>query len=112
MLAGRQGVERRISVALIEDLFLTRELSLGLSIPTKDAFRIARLLLGRSPGSGRPDLAAEFIGSLPVGAFLQLGTDVTALRQEVQARLEAAVETVVRRRRGRPPKGARAVPPV
>lgn len=105
---GRQGVERRIPVALIEDLLLTRELSAGLAIPTKDAFQLARRLLGRSPGTGRPDLRAAFVGSLHVGEFIQLGTDVAAVRQQVQSRLEAAVETVVRRRRGRPPRNASA----
>ncbi len=103
---GRQGVERRIPVALIEDLLLTRELSAGLAIPTKDAFQLARRLLGRSPGTGRPDLRAAFVGSLHIGEFIQLGTDVAAVRQQVQSRLEAAVETVVRRRRGRPPRSA------
>jgi hypothetical protein len=105
---GRQGVERRIPVALIEDLLLTRELSVGLSVPTREAFQLARRLLGRSPGSGRPDLHAAFVGSLHVGEFIQLGSDISLLRQEVQARLEAAVETVVRRRRGRPPRGTTA----
>jgi hypothetical protein len=99
---GRQGMERRIPVALIEDLLLTRELSSGLAIPTRDAFQLARRLLGRSPGTGRPDLRVAFVGSLHIGEFIQLGTDVTALRHHVQARLEAAVETGVRRRRGRP----------
>lgn len=105
---GRQGIERRIPVALIEDLLLTNELSLGLGIPTKDAFQLARRLLGRSPGTGRPDLRAAFVGSLHVGEFIQIGTDVAALRQQVQTRLEAAVETVVRRRRGRPPRSTSA----
>jgi hypothetical protein len=93
-------MERRIPVALIEDLLLTRELSSGLAIPTRDAFQLARRLLGRSPGTGRPDLRVAFVGSLHIGEFIQLGTDVTALRHRVQARLEGAVETVVRRRRG------------
>jgi hypothetical protein len=108
IVPGRQGVERRIPVALIEDLLLTRELSSGLAIPTRDAFQLARRLLGRSPGTGRPDLRAVFVGSLHIGEFIQLGTDVAALLQHVQARLEAAVETVVRRRRGRPPRNVSA----
>ncbi len=103
---GRQGVERRIPVALIEDLLLSLELSRGLSIPTTQAFQLARRLLGRSPESGRPDLEAAFVGSLHVGAYIQIGVDVNAVRRQVQERLEAAVETVVRRRRGRPPRNA------
>jgi hypothetical protein len=105
---GRQGVERRIPVALIEDLLLTRELSAGLGIPAKEAFQLARQLFGRSPGTGRPDLQTSFVGSLRVGEFIQLGSDISGIRQLVQERLEAAVETVVRRRRGRPPRNATA----
>jgi hypothetical protein len=109
---GRQGVERRIPVALIEDLLLARDLSAALSIPAREAFGIARRLLGRSPSGGEPDLGADFIGSLPVGDFIHLGADISALRLELQARLEAAVEAVVRRPRGRPPRsrGPRAAP--
>jgi len=105
---GRQGVERRIPVLLIEDLLLAREISAELAVPTREAFQLARRLLGRSPMSGRPDLSAGFVGSLHLGDFIQLGADVATLREQVQARLEAAVETVVRRRRGRPPKSSRA----
>lgn len=104
---GRQGVERRIPVLLIEDLLLTRALSAELGVPTREAFLLARRLLGRSPDSGRPDLSAGFVGSLHLGEFIQLGANIAALREQVQARLESAVETVVRRRRGRPPRQLR-----
>lgn len=68
---------------------------------------VARRLLGRTPGAGAPDLEAGFVGSLPVGEFIQLGADLVALRAELQARLEAAVEAVVRRPRGRPARSKR-----
>ena len=105
---GRQGVERRIPVVLIEELLLARDLSAALAIPTRDAFAVARRLLGRSESSGEVELGGGFHGSLHVGEFIQLGADLAELRATLQARLESAVETVVRRPRGRPPKAANA----
>jgi len=105
---GRQGVERRIPVALLEDLMLTRDLHQALGIPSREAFAVARRLLGRNDGPGEsvaPD--AEFVGSLQAGSFVHLGADVHALREHVQDRLAAAVEIVVRRPRGRPSRNAR-----
>ena len=102
---GRQGVERRIPMGLLEDLILARDLSAGLGVPMREAFRIARQVLNRTP-DGSPDLEAEFIGSLPVGAYCQLGADLMRLREDLQQRVEEAVESVVRRPRGRPRKSA------
>lgn len=98
---GRQGVERRIPVPLIEDLLLARDLSGALSIPVKEAFGVARTLLGRAP-AGDIRHRAEFVGSLRVGEFIQLGADLGRLREELQWRIESAVESVVRPSRGRP----------
>ena len=104
--AGRQGVERRIPVSLLEDLMLTRDLSQGLGIPSREAFGLARRLLGRTEGAAGLAPDADFVGSLHAGSFVHVGADVRALRDHVHTRLEAAVETVVRRPRGRPPKGS------
>ncbi len=104
-------MERRIPVALIEDLVLTRELAVGLGVSARDAFALARRLLGRDGnGTGlNPD--TEFLGSLPVGDFVQLGADVQRLRLSVQQRLETAIESTVRRPRGRPPRNVGALRP-
>lgn len=102
---GRQGVERRIPIGLLEDLILARDLAAGLGVPMREAFGIARQILNRT-ADGAPDLGAEFIGSLPVGAYCQLGADLVRLREDLQQRVEEAVETVVRRPRGRPRKTA------
>jgi hypothetical protein len=103
---GRQGVERRIPVALIEDLVLTRDLCAALGVSARDGFALARQLLGRDPL--RPGLSADagFVGSLHAGAFVQLGVDLAALHQTVQERLEAAIEAVVKRPRGRPARSS------
>lgn len=99
---GRQGVERRIPVALIEELLLARELSIALAVPMRDAFGLSRALWGRTRSGGVPDLGAAFVGSLHLGDYIQLGADLARLREELQARLEHAVESVVRPPRGRP----------
>lgn len=105
---GRQGVERRIPVPLIEDLLLARDLSAALSIPVKEAFGVARRLLGRTP-DGDLRLRAQFVGSLHVGDFIQLGADLGKLREELQGRIETAVESVVRPVRGRPSRARQAI---
>lgn len=101
---GRQGVERRITVKLVEELILATELNGALGIPAKEAFAVAQRLLGRTSGADAADLQTGFVGSLRIGSFLQIGADLTALRADVQRRYETAVETVVRPSRGRPTK--------
>jgi hypothetical protein len=102
--AGRQGVERRITLGLLEELLLAKELNGTIGVPAKDAFAVARRLLGRVPHLDKSEAGTDFIGSLRVGHFIQLGADLASLRTELQQRYEAAVETVVRPQRGRPPR--------
>jgi hypothetical protein len=108
LTTGRQGVERRIPVAALEDIALTAELAAHLNIPTREAFDLARRLLGRNAmdrRSGPYHTAGDtFVGSVAVGPFIHLGIDLRALRAELHARLELAIESHVRPRRGRPPK--------
>jgi len=102
---GRQGVERRIPVTLLEELLLTRDLHQALGIPTRDAFLVSRQLLGRQdPHRGGVSPEADFLGSLHAGAFVHIAADLQQLREHLNQRLASAVETVVRRPRGRPAK--------
>lgn len=97
---GRQGVDRRIPVQLLPVLALTLEMSNGLGIPTRDAFDRARSIVESStPDDGRHHSPIELV----IGEFSTLQVDVVALKERVDARLEAAIESVVRPRRGRPP---------
>lgn len=110
---GRQGVERRIPIALLEDIAVTTELAGRLAMPSRDAFRLARQLLGRGDPmpSGEPDQPDnDFIGSLALGPYIHIGVDLHALRVELKARLELAIETHVRPRRGRPRRARSARP--
>jgi hypothetical protein len=104
--AGRQGVERRIALGLLEELLLAKELNGTLGVPAREAFTVARRLLGRTADGTDTSLGGEFVGSLKIGTFVQLGADLSSLRTELQHRYESAVETVVRPQRGRPRKRA------
>jgi hypothetical protein len=107
--AGRQGVERRIALGLLEELLLAKELNGTLGVPAREAFTVARRLLGRTADGSEMSGDGEFVGSLRVGTFVQLGADLSSLRSELQHRYESAVETVVRPQRGRPRKRATQV---
>lgn len=90
---GRQGVERRIGLSQLEELFLTSELSTHLGLSAREANRLARALI-----------EADAPGRLQMGPLVRLEMDLPALRNELRRRYEAAVESVVRPRRGRPPR--------
>lgn len=86
-VSGRQGVDRRIPVSLLPDLLLTAELADQLGIPTRLAFALARRLAA---------------GSIEAGPFLRVHADTESIQGEVERQLEIAIETVVRKPRGRP----------
>lgn len=87
---GRQGVERRIPVNMLPELFLAVEFSRTLDAPVRQAFELARRSLA---------------GDSSVGTFARLAVDIESVQAEVEERLSAAIESVVRRPRGRPPAG-------
>ena len=92
---------------MLEEIALTAELAGRLTIPTREAFALARQLLGRDAlKPSAPPVAPNpaFVGSLALGPFLHLGVDLLAWRTELHARLERAIESQVRPRRGRPRK--------
>ena len=85
--SGRQGVERRIPVTLLPELLLTAELADQLGMPIRSAFLLARRLVS---------------GEVALGPFLLVRAETTTLTEEIDRQLEVAIETVVRRPRGRP----------
>ena len=86
---GRQGLERRIPVAVLPVLLLARELAAELSVPLSRAVIMAQQLL---------------TGAAIRGRSWQLEVDAGSIVAEVDSRLESAIETEVRPRRGRPPR--------
>jgi hypothetical protein len=105
---GRQGVERRIPVHLLEALALTADLAAGLGVPAREAFVLSRVLMGDAtptPGMSDRDATPSATGSgvpVAVGDYVALHVDRQALRREIEDRLTQAIESVVRPRRGRP----------
>jgi hypothetical protein len=93
---GKQGRERRIAVARLEELALCLELQSALGVPARESFALARRLLRRD------DLAQEYLGTVVVGPHLQLGLDLRGFLDALHARVAAAIESHVRPRRGRP----------
>ncbi len=87
---GRQGVERRIPIALLETLAITADLMETLGSPARETFHVARML------ADAPGVRAQ------LGPFVNLSVDLPALRLELSEKLEQAIERVVRRPRGRP----------
>ncbi len=87
---GRQGVERRIPIALLETLAITSDLMATLGSPARETFHVARLI------------AAAEGARAQLGPFVSVSVDLPSLRRELNERLEQAIERVVRRPRGRP----------
>ena len=87
-----RGVSRRVSVDAAITIHLAFDLAAALRIPVAHALGVAA------------SLQTAVDHSLPAGRFVRVRADVSALRAETLARLDAAVEAVGRRRRGRPPR--------
>jgi hypothetical protein len=85
---GRQGVERRIPISMLANLFLTLELTSRLGATAREAFVVAQRL------SAGQDVS--------LGPFIRIEADLPAIQSELEAQLEIAIESVVRRPRGRP----------
>jgi hypothetical protein len=113
---GRQGVERRIPISLLEHLALTTELSETLGVPVREAFILSRALTGEFPldqasrdRGGALESSGTGHGTRDSGAilgdYLRIDADLERLREDIDARLALAIESVVRRPRGRPRRG-------
>ena len=86
---GRQGRARRIPIRTLPELALTLELTAGLGVGVRDGYRIASALC-----SGRDHAVGHLL----------LRADLEGLRDRIDQRLAAAIETTVRAKRGRPPR--------
>lgn len=91
----RRGVTRRISIGVAATVKLGWELATALQMPMSAALRLAERI-ERSEGA------------VWAGNFAELRVDLAGLKAVLSARLDAAVETVGRRPRGRPPRSAPA----
>jgi hypothetical protein len=86
----RRGVARRLTPESAVVIGLARELANALAIPVGSALSFAEAVV-------RQDLR-----DIEIGTYATLRVDLPALRAATYLRLDAAVELVGRRRRGRP----------
>jgi len=89
--SARQGIARRLSIDAIRIIVLVRALSSDGGLPLDRALSSATALL--ESASSRT----------AIGSWLELVLDRARFQQEVDRRVAEAVESVVPRRRGRPP---------
>ena len=114
-----RGVPRRLSMRTLVTAALVRDLNRELGLPVARGVGMA-IELVEAPARTAPSLddraeSDRAMSSAPgspaarrVGSAITLSVDVTALERDIETRLLAAMETVVPRRRGRPPlKGRR-----
>ena len=86
---GRQGLARRIPVSLLPRLLLTAELMQQFGIPSGEAYRVAQTIEQGTPTTGQ---------------FVSIRANLEAIRMHIDTQLEHAIESVVPRPRGRPPR--------
>ena len=89
---SKQGIQRRLSFASIEQVALAIDLTRVYHIPTP-----VSLLLAEEALSSR-----EGIITSP-GGHLAIHVDIDRIRRDLQAKLADAIEHVIPPRRGRPP---------
>jgi len=87
-----QGVPRRLSLAAVAHIALTKDLVDLLNVPVSTAVRIAA------------DMLADPDGKSLGGSSIRLTMNLDEFRAGVLASLARAVELAPTRRRGRPPK--------
>lgn len=108
-----RGVARRLSMRALLTAAIVRDLNEGLGVPVSRGVQVAGAVLGAgsSEAGGAPTLdggadrapAVE----LPIAGSLTLAVDIGTLEREIERRLLEVMETVVPRRRGRPPRKER-----
>jgi hypothetical protein len=107
-----RGVARRFSLPALVTAAIVRDLNRGLGVPVGRAVELAGWILAGSPpnrivaGSRPPVMLLSDNGpktGVAIGDALALHVDVGRLERQIERRLVEAMETIVPRRRGRPP---------
>jgi len=100
-----RGVARRLSMRTLLTAAIVRDLNAGLGVPVARGVQVAGSVLGPEATSQSAAGAAppEPRTALSIAESVSLVVDVAKLEMEIERRLLVAMETVVPRRRGRPP---------
>lgn len=110
-----RGVARRLAMRTLLTAAIVRDLNRGLGVPVGRGVEVASSILGAQQSregvtiaeSGPEELLSAPQVVLPIAESLTLAVDVEHLEREIERRLLEAMETVVPRRRGRPPRKER-----
>ena len=108
-----RGVARRLSMRTLLTAAIVRDLNRGLGVPVARAVEVATVMLEGEPAAetavppGPDDSPPASRPVLTVAESVTLTIDVGRLEREIERRLLEAMETVVPRRRGRPPRKER-----
>lgn len=89
--SARQGVARRVSTHGVYHIVLVRRLALAAGVSVERAVALAQQLLTTDANH------------VSLGHALELRIDRDAFQREIDDRIAQAVESIVPRRRGRPP---------
>jgi len=105
-----RGVARRLAMRTLITAAIVRDLSRGLGVPVARSVEIAARLLAaeesHDPRATPPAGAAqcgEALPSIEISDSISLAIDIAAIERTIERGLLSAMETVVPRRRGRPP---------
>jgi hypothetical protein len=112
-----RGVARRLSMRTLVTAAIVRDLNRELSVPVSRGVELAVEMLRDQPGApgtlgdGGPNASPASVQAARVesrvGSSITVTVDVAALEREIERRLLDAMETMVPRRRGRPPRKER-----
>jgi|SRR6476646_9190267 len=110
-----RGVARRLAMRTLVTAAVVRDLNRDLGVPVARAVHIASTLLGErrldapltEPPLAGPGPTSDSPVRIAVGDSAALTIDVGGLERGIERRLLEAMETVVPRRRGRPPRKER-----
>ena len=111
-----RGVARRLAMRTLVTAAIVRDLNRSLGVPVARAVQVAASVLAARglDASARmmssregSDPAPDFPSRLSIGDSAALTIDLDQLEGEIERRLLWAMETVVPRRRGRPPRKER-----
>ena len=110
-----RGVARRLSMRALLTAAIVRDLNRGLGVPVGRGVELASSILGAQQSREGVAIAESGPGGLlsaprvvlPIAESLTLAVDVERLEREIERRLLEAMETMVPRRRGRPPRKER-----
>jgi hypothetical protein len=110
-----RGVARRLSMRTLVTAALVRDLSRDLGVPVARGVEVALGFVNGEKAAAGTSAEGEAAIRPPdgsavvrrIGSRITLAIDIAQLEREIEGRLLTAMETVVPRRRGRPPRKER-----